>query len=347
MDTFWMERALEEARKGIGLTAPNPPVGAVLVHGDFILASGWHKKAGSMHAEREALEEARNKEISPEIMKQSTLYVTLEPCSTHGRTPPCTDIILESGVGRVVYAVRDPDIRNAGRADGILQAAGVTVLSGIGEEACERILRPFSMVKKEGRPWVIAKTAFSVDGRVVRPAGECQWISGPKARRQVHELRSQVEAIITSGATVRSDNPELTIRGVSVAPWKEQPVRAVVTRNSDHLPMNAALFTDQYKNRTRVYENVPFKTMLERLAQEENVQSALLETGKKLMNEFLNQRLVDEWIAYVSPLICGGPYPEQSVALEDFGFAWAPVPLEDVTITEIGRDLCIRGIVKR
>lgn len=348
MDTFWMEKALEEARKGIGLTSPNPPVGAVLVHNNTLLASGWHKQAGGLHAERVAIEEARQKEISPETFQQSTLYITLEPCSTYGKTPPCTDAILEAGIGRVVYAVKDPNIKHSGAADAVLQAAGVEVLSGIGEEAATRILRPFTMVQTQGRPWVIAKTAFSVDGKTVRPDGECQWLSGPQARREVHILRTQVEAIVTSGATVRMDNPALTIRDVPVAPWKKQPIRAVITRNMNFLPLkNAALFNDEHKDRTRIYENVPLLEVLQRLAKEEEVQTVLLETGKNLMEEFLKQGLVDEWIAYVSPLICGGPYPAHSVEIEESPYSWAPVPLEEVSITQIGRDLCLRGIVKR
>lgn len=342
-----MKKALEEAQKGIGLTAPNPPVGAVLVHDDVLLASGWHKQAGAPHAERVALEEAAAKDISRDIMKESTLYVTLEPCSTYGKTPPCTEAIIRAGVGRVVYGIKDPNKNHSGAADAILNAAGVEVLGGIGEEACRRILRPFTMVQTQGRPWVIAKTAYSLDGKVSRPSGECQWISGAEARLQVHELRAKVDAIITGGATVRYDNPALTIRGVPVAPWKKQPIRAVITRSIDHLPLDAALFTDEFKDRTRIYENIPMEEMLKRLASEEQVQIALLETGNTLMKEFLDLGLVDEWIAYISPLICGGPYPAESSELDDFHFPWSPVPLKEVSITRTGRDICLRGIVDR
>lgn len=342
-----MDRALQEARKGVGLTAPNPPVGAVLVYQEEELASGWHKRAGELHAEREALLEASRKGISREILKDSTLYVTLEPCSTQGRTPPCTDGIIEAGVGRVVYGTQDPDPRNRGAADALLTAAGVSVLSGVREESCRRLLRPFTMAVTEGRPWVIAKTAFSVDGKVVRPRGEGQWLSGTEARYQVHVMRTQVDAILTSGATIRDDNPALTIRGVETEPWKLQPIRAIVTRHEESLSRQSVVFTDEFRDRTRVYHNIPLPEVLRRLTAEENVHSVLLEMGPTLMAAFLQEGLVDEWVAYVAPLICGGPYPEESRDFSDEGFCWMPVALDEVSLEKTGSDLCIRGVVRR
>lgn len=342
-----MEQALKEARKGIGLTAPNPPVGAILAEGDILLAHGWHHKAGEPHAEREALHMARERGITPEQMSRSTLYVTLEPCSSHGKTPPCTDAIREFGVGRVVYGATDPDKRHSGAADALLNEAGISVLSGVLKEDCERILRPFAMAQKQKRPWIMAKTAFSLDGKVSRPRGEGQWISSNESRQQVHQLRAQVDAILTGGATVRQDNPFLTIRGVGTYSWKKQPIRAVVTRNAASLPVNSHLFTDTFKDRTRVYENIPLREVMERLTREEAVHSVLVESGPVLTAALLEEGLIDEWIAYVAPLVCGGPYPAAGTEIFTKGFPWMPVPLDEAEINKVGADLMIRGIVRR
>lgn len=342
-----MEQALKEARKGIGLTAPNPPVGAVLAEGNTLLAHGWHRKAGEPHAEREALRMARERGITQEQISRSTLYVTLEPCSTQGRTPPCTDAIRESGIRRVVYGATDPDKRHSGAADALLSETGISVLSGVLQEDCERILRPFAMAQIQKRPWIIAKTAFSLDGKVSRPRGEGQWISSDESRLQVHHLRTQVDAILTGGATVRQDNPFLTIRGVKTTPWKKQPIRAVVTHNAASLPVSSHLFTDSFKSRTRVYENVPLREVMERLTSEEDVHSVLVESGPVLTTALLEEGLIDEWIAYVAPLVCGGPYPAASTDIFSKRFPWMPVPLDEAEINKVGSDLMIRGIVRR
>lgn len=347
LDRYWMEQALEEARKGIGLTAPNPPVGAVLALGETLLASGWHHRAGEAHAERMALSMAKERGITREQMREATLYVTLEPCSTQGRTPPCTEGILEAGIGRVVYGATDPYPGHSGAADEVLKAGGVSVLAGVCREACEHILRPFTMAQLDKRPWIIAKTAFSLDGKIVRPAGEGQWLSGEESRREVHQLRAQVDAILTSGETARRDDPALTIRGVKTEAWKKQPIRAVVTRSAASLSPGLKLFSDEYADRTRVYENVPLRKVMERLTAEEGVHSVLVECGTTLMKSLLNEGLVDEWIAYVAPMICGGAYPAATTFFAETGFAWAPVPLDEVRMEKRGDDLMIRGIVRR
>ncbi|MEY4242774.1 MAG: bifunctional diaminohydroxyphosphoribosylaminopyrimidine, partial [Verrucomicrobiota bacterium] len=203
-DEKWMDRALEEARKGVGKTAPNPPVGAVIVKNGVLLGRGWHRAAGRPHAEREALADAERSHGS-EAVRGATIYITLEPCSTQGRTPPCTQGLMDAGIRRVVYACRDENPAHAGRADELLTKAGIEVLAGVRGEAAERLLRPFFKVRKTGLPWVIWKTAMSLDGRVTRPPGEGQWLTSADSRSDVHRLRSTVDAILTSGETVRRD----------------------------------------------------------------------------------------------------------------------------------------------
>jgi len=210
-DEQWMGLALEEARRGIGKTAPNPPVGAVIVKDGVLLGKGWHRAAGRPHAEREALQDVFENH-GPDAARGATIYASLEPCSPHGRTPPCTQGIIDAGISRVVYACADRNPDHAGRADTLLTAAGIEVLSGILREEAERILRPFFKACETGLPWVIWKTAMSLDGRLTRPPGEGRWLTGEEARADVQKLRASVDAILTSGETVRRDKPALNIR---------------------------------------------------------------------------------------------------------------------------------------
>lgn len=169
----WIRVALGEGRRGIGLTAPNPPVGAVVVKDGVEIARGWHHKVGSPHAEKDALSKVKEDEA-----RGATVYVTLEPCSTHGRTGACTEALISAGVSKVVYGTCDPNPLHSGEADKILEAAGIRVVTGILEEECQDLIRGFSTVQTLGRPWLIAKTAMSLDGRITRPKGEGQWLSG-------------------------------------------------------------------------------------------------------------------------------------------------------------------------
>ena len=245
-DDHWMGLALLEARKGIGKTAPNPPVGAVVVKDDILLGVGWHHRAGSPHAEREALADAVSRHGS-ESVRGSTVYITLEPCSTHGRTPPCTQGLIDAGIRRVVYACVDRNPDHSGRADAILAAAGIEVVSGVCRDEAEKILRPFFKVRETGLPWVIWKTAMSLDGRLTRPPGESRWLTGEEALADVQKLRASVDAILTSGATVRRDLPALTIRVPELLDGRDQPWRVVFSDQVDSLPQEAPLFSDEWK----------------------------------------------------------------------------------------------------
>lgn len=341
-DEKWMARALEEGWKGVGLTSPNPAVGAVIVKNGIELGAGWHRKAGLPHAEREAIAAVKEKH-GEAAMQGATIYVTLEPCSTAGRTPACTDGIKENGIVRVVYGAVDPNPDHAGAADTILKENGIAVTQGVLEEECERLLRPFAKRITTGLPWVIAKTAMSLDGRITRPPSEGQWLTSPESREIVHQLRAQVDAIIVGGKTVRRDNPRLTLRSEQSSANKEQPWRVVLTHaGRESLPQGFHLFTDEHKEKTLIYQDQPLIEVLTDLA-DKGCNSVLLECGGKLMRQFAEAELIDEYQLFYAPIITGG---------EDFGFGLGDhfknsLKLKEVSSQSIGQDTLIRGVVER
>lgn len=337
----WMQLALDEARKGVGKTAPNPPVGAVIVKDGVLLGSGWHRAAGRPHAEREALADAFGKH-GREAVRGATAYVTLEPCSTHGRTPPCTAGLIEAGISRVVYATVDRNPDHAGRADEILTAAGIEVVSGVLREEAEKLLRPFFKVRETGLPWVIWKSAMSLDGRITRPPGEGQWLTGEAARADVQKLRSTVDAILTSGATVRRDKPALTIRVPELLEGRPQPWRVVFTDQPDTLPQDAPLFSDEWRERTLLRPRHDFAETLRRLAAEQGVLTAMTEAGGIFSAALFEAGLVDEVVLYYAPMLCGGPVP----ALAGAGLPES-LRLVETEFTQLGDDVRFRGIIAK
>jgi diaminohydroxyphosphoribosylaminopyrimidine deaminase / 5-amino-6-(5-phosphoribosylamino)uracil reductase len=340
-DAHWMVLALDEARKGVGKTAPNPPVGAVIVKDGVVLGSGWHRAAGRPHAEREALADTIGKH-GPDAARGSTVYITLEPCSTHGRTPPCTQGLIDAGVSRVVYATVDRNPDHAGRADGLLSAAGIEVLSGVCCEEAEKLLRPFFKVRETGLPWVIWKTAMSLDGRLTRPPGESQWLTNETSRADVQKLRSTVDAILTSGATVRRDKPALTIRVPELLDGRLQPWRVIFSDQPDTLPQDAPLFTDASRERTLIRPRHDFETTLRNLAREQGVLTCMTEAGGIFSAALFEAGLVDEVVIYYAPLLCGGPSP----ALAGAGLRES-FRLEETEFTQLGNDIRLRGIIAK
>lgn len=332
-----MALALEEARKGVGRTAPNPPVGAVLVKDGVVLGRGWHRMAGKPHAEREALADAFACH-GREAVRGATAYVTLEPCSTHGRTPPCTDGLIEAGVKRVVYAATDRNPSHVGRADALLRAAGIEVTPGVLAEEAEWLLRPFFKVQETGLPWVIWKTAMSLDGRLTRPPGEGRWLSHPDSRVDVQRLRAEVDAMLTSGETVRRDLPQLTIRDEKLLEGRSQPWRVVVTDRPDSLPKDAPLFTDEWRERTLVRQADDLPGTLRRLVKEQGVLSALVEAGGVFSAALLEAGLIDEVVVYLAPMLCDGDVP----ALGGLGLP-EPLKLQDAVFERIGDDVKLRA----
>ncbi len=343
-DEDYMRLAITEANKGTGLTSPNPAVGAVIVSstGDEVIAKGWHRKAGELHAERDAIAKARELAGGKDLAG-CTVYVTLEPCSSHGRTGACTDAIIEAGFSRVVYGTRDVNPAHAGAADDVLRAAGIDVVSGVLEEDCVALIRGFSKRMQSGLPWVIAKSAMSLDGRITRPDGEGQWLTGTEARAEAHRIRAEVDGIVVGGKTVRRDNPSLTIRGEAYREEKLQPWRAVLTQSGKKsIPAEATILNDEHKDRTLLLEDVSLEDSLRVLA-DRGCNVVLLECGGVLMRQFLEQGLVDEVAMFFAPMLTGGV---------DFGFGVGEhlkksMAIEKMQLTQLGDDILFRGLVKR
>lgn len=305
-DHDYMQIAISEAKKGTGLTSPNPTVGAVIVKNDHIIGTGWHRKAGCPHAEREAIADAISKH-GPESLADSTIYITLEPCSTQGRTPACVSGIIEAGISTVIYGARDPNPAHAGAADSLLQDHAINVISGVESEACEALIQTFTKRISTGLPWVIAKTAVSLDGRITRPQHEGQWLTGPAARAEVHKIRASVDAIISGGKTVRRDNPSLTIRGEAYRAEKPQPWRVILTQSGkSSLPQDANIFTDEHAERTIIHQDLSLTESLRKLA-DMGCNSVMLECGGVLMRQYLDLGLIDELALFIAPLLVGGP----------------------------------------
>ncbi len=300
-DERFMRLALREAMRGVGRTSPNPAVGAVIVRHGRVLARGYHHAAGQPHAEIEALRALKR----PAQARGATIYVTLEPCSTHGRTGPCTEAIQSAGLARVVVGATDPNPAHAGRGLRILEAAGIEVRAGMLAEECARLNRAFNKWIVTGLPWVIAKAALTLDGRFARPPGEDRWLSGPAARAHAHRQRARVDAILIGAGTLRADNPRLTVRGVPDADPARQPWRVVLTRLGD-LPADAHVFTDEWRDRTLVFRDQPFPGVLRSLGAR-GITSVLVEGGGDILGQAFDARAVDEVQIYFTPWIAGGP----------------------------------------
>lgn len=333
-DARFMRLALQQARRGLGQTSPNPAVGAVVVKDGRVLAAGFHRRAGLPHAEVEALHALPSKKLA----RGASLYVTLEPCTTHGRTPPCVQAIRQAGLARVIIGANDPNPKHAGRAAGWLEAHGIATTSGVLAGECAALNRAYHKWIVQKMPWVIAKYAMTLDGRLTLPPGESRWLTSEEARSDVHRLRAQVDAILIGANTLRMDNPRLTVRGV---PGARQPWRVVISRGGS-LPGGALLFTDDHKDKTLVFRDKTLHTVLRELARRE-VTSVLIEGGMQVLGEAFDRGLVDAVQAYMAPLVAGGHVP----AVGGRGFrdmARAPQLLAPV-YQALGDDVRITGEV--
>src|SRR5438874_3866636 len=330
-DEKFMRTALNEAKKALGQTSPNPAVGAILVIDNRIVAKGHHRGAGRDHAEIECL-----RDFAAPVPAQATLYVTLEPCSTAGRTAPCTDAILKAGVRSVVVGARDVNPRHSGKGIMQLRNAGVTVREGILADDCARLNEAFNKWIVSGRPFVIAKCGMSLDGRLTRPAGEPRWITGRSARRHAHELRARVDAILVGAETMRVDNPRLTVRGMRRG---RQLWRVVLTR-SGKLPRRAHLFSDRVASRTLISKGRSLATVLKNLGKR-SITSVLIEGGGEVLGQALDARLIDKVQVYLGPILTGGPV----IAFPGRGAenALNGLRLRDVSYQQIGQSICITG----
>jgi len=334
-DEDFMRAALAEARRGLGQTSPNPAVGAVIVRAGKIIARGYHHRAGQPHAEIEALRALPK----PAPARGATIYVTLEPCSTHGRTPPCVEAIIAAGFRRVVIGTIDPNPSHAGRGVKLLRDAGITVTTNVLEAECRALNAAFNHWIVTKTPLVIAKAGMSLDGRITRPPGEGQWLTNAAARKDAHRLRAQVDAILIGAETLRQDNPRLTVRGVRGA---RQPWRIVVTR-SGKLPKDAHLFTDEHRERTLVYRGKSLRTVLRDLGRRQ-ITSVMIEGGGAVLGDAFDRRLVQRVHFYLAPLLCGGP----AVGVKGLGVgsnAEAPT-IREPTYIRLGDNLRLTGEVE-
>ena len=296
-DERFMRAALSEAGKGVGLTSPNPAVGAVLVLKNKIVARGHHRGAGLPHAEIKCLTQ-----LGRRAPKNATLYVTLEPCCTIGRTGRCTDSIIQSGVRTVIIGAIDPNPKHSGRGIEVLRKAGVDVEVGVLSSECTNLNEIYNKWIQAGIPFVIAKCGMSLDGRLTAPPSESQSLTSPASRRDAQKLRASVDAILVGAETIRADNPRLTVRGT---PGAKQPRRIIVSR-SGKLPRAAHVFTDRFAKFTTVYRETGLRNLLRKLGAEE-ITSLLIEGGGNVLGQAFDERLIDKVQIYLAPILTGGP----------------------------------------
>ncbi|HYE69283.1 MAG TPA: bifunctional diaminohydroxyphosphoribosylaminopyrimidine deaminase/5-amino-6-(5-phosphoribosylamino)uracil reductase RibD, partial [Anaerovoracaceae bacterium] len=247
MDRFYMKRALELAEKGVGKTNPNPLVGAVIVKEGRIIGEGWHERYGQAHAEVNAIHNAdvSAANIESESVEGSTVYVNLEPCCHHGKTPPCTELLISKGVNRVVIGTLDPNPLISGKGAQQLSDAGIEVTIGVMEQECKRLNEVFFSYIQKHRPFVVLKAAMSLDGKIAAPSGESKWITEESARRDVQLLRNQYSSIMVGVETVIKDDPELTCR----LDGGRNP-RRIILDSCLRIPLDRKVLTDQQANRT-------------------------------------------------------------------------------------------------
>ncbi len=326
-DLKYMKRALALAERGLGRTSPNPAVGALVVVNDEVIAEGFHRAAGEPHAEIVALGEAGQRAAGAE------LYVTLEPCSTYGRTPPCTDAIIAAEISRVVYTCQDCDPSNAGCAEQILSAAGIETVTGVLEQEARRLNEAFCKHKNTGYPFVTVKLAGTLDGKIATRDGDARWITGKEAREFVHILRDRSDAVMVGRGTVAADDPALTTR--TDRPESRDAVRVVVDTHAQTPPTAQVIHVesdapcliavaepevgdDEAQKRVAKLEQagaeiiyVPEKegrvdlSELMRQLGSRDIMSVLVEGGSRLVGGLLEEGLVDKILFFYAPKILG------------------------------------------
>jgi diaminohydroxyphosphoribosylaminopyrimidine deaminase/5-amino-6-(5-phosphoribosylamino)uracil reductase len=354
-----MARALALAARGLGCTFPNPPVGAVFVRRGRVIGSGWHQRAGAPHAEIEALRRVRGG------VRGATLYLTLEPCTHHGRTPPCVDALRGLGLRRAVIAMADPNPRVHGRGIAALRRDGVIVQVGTGGEEARRLTAGYRTRLLRGRPLVTLKLAMTLDGRIAAAGGDSRWLTGPAARRLAHGLRAVSDAVLVGAATVRADDPRLTAR----LPGAHDPIRIVLVGMELRLPWGARLLrpggpptwvvAPRRAATARVAAlqrrgvevillpgrggRVPFATVLRALG-DRGLTSVLIEGGGVVAAEALRAGVVDRLVLFVTPRLLGG---DGVPAIGPLGLRRVARALEvrDLALGRAGGDLVLEGRV--
>lgn len=315
-DSYFIKKTLLLAKKGVGWVNPNPMVGAVIVKNGEIISQGYHKRAGLAHAEIEAINSAREK------LKNATLYVNLEPCSHHGKTPPCTEAIIKSGINRVVFSVTDPNPAVLGGGVIALKKAGIKVTTGILENEARELNEAFFTFHEKKRPFIAIKFASSLDGKIATKTGDSKWISNEKARKYSHILRSRYQAILVGSNTVLHDDPHLGSRlkgkrdpiRIIIDPTLKIPLTSKVLRNTNILIISTR-HADKFKLAELKKRNIdlikfntseiPLTEIIKELSKREII-SILVEGGGETIGRFVDQKLVDKVYAFHSPILIGG-----------------------------------------
>ncbi|MFC1838838.1 bifunctional diaminohydroxyphosphoribosylaminopyrimidine deaminase/5-amino-6-(5-phosphoribosylamino)uracil reductase RibD [Thermodesulfobacteriota bacterium] len=360
-DTTYMRKALGMAVKGLGKTSPNPAVGAVIVRNDVVIASGYHKGAGENHAEVDALSRLKGR-----IKSGDTMYVTLEPCNHQGRTPPCTRAILKSGIRKVVIGMKDPNPLVKGGGIQYLREKGIKVATGVLEKECEELLEPWVKFSKTGRPFVIAKSALTLDGWTAASTGNSKWVTGERAREYVHSLRSQVDGIMVGIGTVLADDPMLTSR---LKRGKGRNPHRIIVDTHLKIPSDARLLMDDSgafsyiasgrkisrKSLERIEKEnifvlkcpvrngrVDLNTLMDIIGKK-SITSILIEGGSNLMGSMIREKLIDKFLIFKAPKLLGGGDGIPMAAGKGPRRMAEAVNLKDVTVKKYGEDLLITG----
>lgn len=365
-DDLYMACAIALARHGEGCVEPNPMVGCVLVRAGEVVGEGFHQRFGGPHAEVVALEQAGD------LARGATAYVTLEPCCHQGKTPPCTQALVRAGVSRVVAAIEDPYPQVAGRGIAELRAAGVACDVGAGSDEARRLVAPYHKRLATGRPWVIAKWAMTLDGKLATRSGDSQWISSEASRSIVHQLRGRIDAIVVGSGTARADNPLLTARPASRDEVKRVATRVVVdsaaalslesrlattakdvpvlVASSSHAPQGACdalgeAGIEVVRCRGESHSERVL-SLLDELGRRGQT-NVMVEGGSRLLGTFFELRAVDEVHVFVAPKIVGGqsaPSPVGGLGVERMRDALA---MSDIAMAELDGDLYWHGRIKR
>ena len=355
-DAAYMRQAIALARRGLGRTSPNPPVGAVVVARGRVVGRGWHRRPGAAHGEAAALTAAGPR------ARGATLYVTLEPCNHHGRTGPCTEAILAAGIRRVVFGARDPNPRVRGGGAARLRRAGLTIVGGVEAAACEELIAPFTSLVRRGRPLVTLKLAASLDGRIATRTGASRWISGPTARQLVHRWRDEMDAVMVGVGTLLADDPQLTCR----RPGGRDPLRVIVDSRL-RTPLGARVLTKKAAPGTLLAsvttrgpkltalrargatvlplpargDRVSLRRLLRALG-ERGIASVLLEGGAALAASALRDGLVDRLHLFLAPMLIGGDGRPALASLGITRLAGAP-RLRVLSAERVGDDWLLRA----
>lgn len=362
MNERLMRRALELAARGLGRTSPNPAVGAVVARGDVIVGEGFHRRAGEAHAEPIALAHAAG------AARGADLYVTLEPCCHHGRTPPCTEAIIAAGIARVFYAMRDPDPRCAGGGEAALRAAGIAVENGLLRAEAECLLAPYMKHRRTGLPLVTLKLAMSLDGRIATRTGDSRWITSERARALVHLMRDRADAVMVGVGTVLADDPALTTRGV---PDGRDALRVIADRGARTPPTAQVVAQDSAAGcliaaaagaspeRVRALRAAGAEVLalpatesgvdlraLTMVLGARGVLSVLLEGGGTLAWGALAAGIVDRVALFYAPIIIGGADAVPGVAGLGVERVADALRLSEMTVTHVGPELLVEGAIE-